>query len=335
MQNKIKLSVVVPVYNVEKYLADCLESIFNQDLNPEDFEVILVNDGSTDSSLSICESYQSNHRNIKIVNQKNQGLSIARNVGIENAIGKYLYFIDSDDFLTKKCFNQILAIMEEKDLDFFGFGLYRSSIRDVEKPLVESKLELNFRGTGLEIVMDFNFNNGVWWYVFKRNLVDDLKFIEGRFCEDGLFTPRLLLKVNKALISSEKIYCYYINELSIVKNKNVAKNLKLIDDMFFAVANFDEMLSLVPANNHKAFKSLRRRQETYVYYGIIRFLKANRSTKELFNRLNQLNFKSYKAYPMKAFTGYNKKDEFLIFIFNHKWMLAALNEINKVFKIIK
>ena len=93
-----KVSVIVPVYNVEQYLSDCLESICRQTL--KGIEIIVVNDGSTDNSLSIIKSFQQKYSNIKLINKKNGGLSSARNAGIDMAVGEYLFFVDSDDFIT-------------------------------------------------------------------------------------------------------------------------------------------------------------------------------------------------------------------------------------------
>ena len=92
-----KVSVIVPVYNVEQYLSDCLESICRQTL--KGIEIIVVNDGSTDNSLSIIESFQQKYSNMKLINKKNGGLSSARNAGIDMAVGEYLFFVDSDDFI--------------------------------------------------------------------------------------------------------------------------------------------------------------------------------------------------------------------------------------------
>ena len=92
----IKLSIIVPIYNVEKYIRTCIESIFNQGLSDDNFELILVNDGTPDKSMEVISDIIQNHNNVQIINQPNQGPSIARNKGIQKATGKYLYFIDSD-----------------------------------------------------------------------------------------------------------------------------------------------------------------------------------------------------------------------------------------------
>lgn len=111
------LSIVVPVYNVSSYLSRCLDSLLNQSIDSAAYEIIVVNDGSTDSSLNIAQRYAGNHPQIVIVSQKNGGLSAARNSGVKVARGKYIQFVDSDDYLEPDVLNVLLEKMEREDLD--------------------------------------------------------------------------------------------------------------------------------------------------------------------------------------------------------------------------
>ena len=112
--NNPKISVIIPVYNVEDYLEECLDSIINQTF--KDLEIICINDGSQDNSLNILEEYAEKDNRIKIITTKNQGLSAARNRGLENITGDYVYFIDSDDYLELTAFEELYAVSEEKSL---------------------------------------------------------------------------------------------------------------------------------------------------------------------------------------------------------------------------
>ena len=116
----VKISVVIPVYNVEKYLEQCLDSVIAQSF--EDIEVICVNDGSTDSSLEILKRYADNDSRIKIISQKNKGAGAARNVGIENAAGEYVYFMDSDDYLNSDAFERLNGFLDDEP-DFVMFKI--------------------------------------------------------------------------------------------------------------------------------------------------------------------------------------------------------------------
>ena len=119
----LKLSIIVPVYNVEPHIRPCIESIFNQGLDEKDYEVIIVNDGSTDKSMEMITDIISQHNNIIIINQENQGLSMARNNGIEKASGEYIQFVDSDDLLIDNSLPYLLnqALASKADLVIADF----------------------------------------------------------------------------------------------------------------------------------------------------------------------------------------------------------------------
>ena len=133
------LSIVVPVYNGEKYVAECLESLIAQDIPRSEYEIICVNDGSKDGSLEILESYQASYEHIRIIDQKNSGVSAARNAGLDAAEGDYVWFVDCDDFITTNCLAQLRS--EVKDVDILNFGSYSftGQLSDDERALLEKK----------------------------------------------------------------------------------------------------------------------------------------------------------------------------------------------------
>lgn len=114
------LSLIIPAYNCEKYITDCINSIIHQDLSPCLYEIIIINDGSTDNTLSILEQISKSHNNIQIHTQENQGRHIARNIGARIAKGKYIWFIDNDDVICKNCLKQVIDITEQLNLDVFS-----------------------------------------------------------------------------------------------------------------------------------------------------------------------------------------------------------------------
>ena len=130
----VKVSIIVPVYNVEKYLSKCLESLINQTL--KDIEIICVNDGSTDNSLSILKEYANKDSRIKIIDKQNEGVSVARNTGIEVATGEYLIFVDSDDYLVENACEKALNTIEHNNSDICIFGHYDL----VDEKLVKSSV---------------------------------------------------------------------------------------------------------------------------------------------------------------------------------------------------
>ena len=146
-EKKIKFSIIIPVYNVEKFLERCLKSIC--ELKLEDKEIILINDGSTDNSLEILEKYIKIYpKNIKIISQKNQGVSKARNVGIENSIGEYILFIDSDDFIEPKQTEKILNVAYEQEVDILIGSFFEYFLEENIKlmPFVKKDLDRVYDG---------------------------------------------------------------------------------------------------------------------------------------------------------------------------------------------
>jgi len=337
-EKKPLLSVIIPVYNVEKFVEECVLSVFNQNLEQKDFEIILVNDGSTDNSLEICRNIEKNNENVYVISQQNRGLSGARNTGIKHSRGEYLYFIDSDDFLEPGYLSDFLKIALANNYDFVGFGSKRVSHR-YKDMLISSREELHFKlsGDGIQIIADFNFNNGVWWYLIKKNVLEDLWFVEDRLCEDGIFTAEMLLSVKNGVVYSNEVYNYYVNPDSIVQTVNSDRRKKMIRDMIFASTKFNAIIRKFDFNlNHKAFVRLRSRQQSYLFYAFIRMLKGNFSFKEFMLAIKQVNSGEFRIYPIKIFDGYGSmQNKLLIYVFNHKLFLRAVIFFNSKLKFIK
>lgn len=191
----MKFSIIIPVYNVELYLKDCLDSILGQNFN--DFEIICINDGSTDLSLDILNSY--NDPRIKIINQKNSGQSAARNLGLSTAKGEYIWFIDSDDKIAEDSLwslNNYILKNDSPNIIFFNSSIFYDN--DILQQKGWFQYKRNFYGS--TNIIEF-FNNEMLkktliispcMYIFKRNLNKDLCFINGIIHEDNPFLIQLI-----------------------------------------------------------------------------------------------------------------------------------------------
>ena len=213
--NAVKVSVVVPVYNVESYLRECLDSICAQTL--EDIEIICVNDGSTDSSPSILRTYAEADKRIRIIDQENGGLSAARNSGMAAAVGEYLYFCDSDDYILKDTLAVLYREAKEKELDILLF----SGESFFERPELEKKLgryrdyykceALSCR-SGAELFDELwridRFRPSIPLQFYRRQFLIEaqLSFMKGLISEDELFTPFALLKAQRAASTADVFY---------------------------------------------------------------------------------------------------------------------------------
>lgn len=330
---KKKISFIIPVFNVEKYVKECVQSICMQGLNWSEFEVVLINDGSTDNSESVCEELVRNNQNVILKNQKNKGQSAARNYGMSIASGEFIMFVDSDDFLNPGYLVRLMKKIDDNNLDFLGFD-YELTSRRFDSDLQTEALEFVCGGAGTAIIEDYHYNNGPCWYIFKRDILNGLKFEEGRLCEDGIFTAQLLLRVKSGEIYKNKVYCYFENNLSTVKTSDVERKFKINDDMFYAVNKFKEIIDMASTKNARL--RLIDRQESYTFFGLVRYLRNRRSYQELLPVLEELSSGANKGYPIRVFNGYGSfKNKLLIQIFNNKFLLSSLINFNRVFKFIK
>ena len=233
---KYKISIIIPVYNVEKYVIECLDSI---DFNNQDWQVVLVNDGSTDSSYDLIKEYEK-YENVKIISQENAGLSVARNTGISNADGDYVMFLDSDDMLSDRFQN---IIDESANLDgtvYFWASVLKYDDRIIYDELVFKKLKSN-RISSDEIRKFFCRNSisyVAWRYLLPRRVAKTIGFEKGVCNEDELFTTKLLSMDNKYEYVPSVNYIYrrvrigsITSKVTIKHYESTVKILKLLSEM--------------------------------------------------------------------------------------------------------
>lgn len=246
------LSIIVPIYNVERYLPKCLDSLLNQDLSAEDYEIILVDDGSPDRCGAICDEYASKYGNIRVIHRKNGGLSAARNSGIEVAQGKYIQFVDSDDYLEPNVLKALVEKMETDNLDVLRFN-YRNVNEEYEvfDPNKAGKLYVDYRDEVCAGIAFLNERLGFACYVvqfmLKTELVKSIPlFKEGICFEDVEWTPRVLIAANSVTSVSTIVYDYLIHQGSITKSVDPKKRQKLLDDSLTLIdAQKGQMQSVV------------------------------------------------------------------------------------------
>ncbi|GAB1766401.1 glycosyltransferase [Priestia megaterium] len=238
------LSIVLPVYNVEPYLRECLDSILKNDI--VEFEVVAVNDGSSDNSLNILEEYSSKYKNIKIISQINRGLSVARNVGLENSLGEYIYFFDSDDILTENiCLFNWIKDINEVDIITFNAEVFEEDIsRGVkgvntykEHNLAGNRNEINnisfVSYTGEEyfhiIKNKKQYSPVVWRRIYKKSFLTDnnILFFPGLIpAEDDLhFFQTLFLNPNIIHVERD-VLLHRIRTTSIMSNLSRNRSYK-------------------------------------------------------------------------------------------------------------
>lgn len=216
------ISVIIPVYNVEKYLVQCLQSVVEQTYT--NLEIILIDDGSTDSSPMICDTFAREDERIKVIHQSNGGLSCARNLGLDIMQGDYVSFVDSDDWIDRDMFAKLLGILEEESADiaicsyYWVRGEHHLPVDNSGKKVVYT------RETALkELFRDKIIRNYVCDKFYKRELFDGIRFPIGRFYEDIAITYKLFDKARKIVSIGVPKYYYRVHDNSIVAKENPIK----------------------------------------------------------------------------------------------------------------
>ena len=232
------ISVIVPVYNVEKYLDKCIQSLINQTY--ENIEILLINDGSKDSSLEICEAWKNEDNRIKVFDKNNGGLSDARNYGISHSIGSYLYFVDSDDWVPIYAIEKLYKLILEKDADIVCGRIQEVFKRNVventacAKFLVEEFDTIN----GLEKLMYMHgVTNSASAKLYKKELFDGITYPYRKIYEDLGTTYKLFGRSKKIILTDIIVYYYYKENPHSIVNSNYSRNE--LDRINFSIEELD------------------------------------------------------------------------------------------------
>lgn len=220
------VSVVIPVYNVQNYIKKCLDSVLAQSY--KNLELILVDDGSKDDSGSICDTYALKDDRIKVIHKKNGGLSDARNVGIEQAGGEYITFIDSDDFVAENMIELLYKSMEEHQADVaIGDALHVFDSAECSFSSVEKCREYTPEEAIEEMWYQTGFLPSAWGKLYKRKLFSNLKFKVGIIFEDIDIMHEIFYAANKIVYNSSQLYAYVHRENSITTHKFSQRDLEI------------------------------------------------------------------------------------------------------------
>jgi len=262
----MKISIIIPVYNTEKYLESCLVSIFNSTFL--DFEVILINDGSTDNSGEICNVFQRKYPNIVTLHKTNSGQGICRNLGIQMARGEYVLFVDSDDSINNDFLANLVTFNEIDKQDVI--------VTDLKK--VYATKEIYFKNL-IEFSRDMKINlmlshpGSVAKLIRKEILIsNNVVFEAGRIFEDLTFNVRLALAANKIMYIPKAFYNYQIREKSTTNNAQL--DIKF-DDIYYIVSQIDNLLTLNPKEMEYLYI------EHILYSASLRFLKYTNTEQQV------------------------------------------------------
>ena len=261
---KAKISVIIPIYNVEKYLKRCLDSVINQTY--KNLEIILVDDGSTDSSGRICDEYAAKDKRIVIIHKENGGISDARNKGLDICTGEYISFIDSDDWIDINYFNILLMYLVNSNSDISCCDYLRTG-KYITYFAYNKEIEIQMfnKHDGLEFYLEKDIVSA-WAKLYKKEIFRELKFPVGKINEDISTIFIAFSKAIKIVYVNQKLYFYYKNIESITKSKFTSKNLDL-------VKAYEEIVTLSKkySENIQSLADFRLKKAYFSLLGIIAY----------------------------------------------------------------
>lgn len=260
------LSIIIPLYNTEDYIEECLDSVLAASIPKEDYEVIVIDDGSTDGSKALVEAYQNKHAgfNIKLHSQENRGLGAARNIGIEKAKGDYLYFLDSDDRLRSPEFYKIYSDLRHNPLDaifFDGESFYMEPIKRSGNINYKRKKSYGSYGQGEKLLSDFikngDYRSSACLYIFRRSIIKNkLSFPEKCRFEDNYFTSSLFFLINECkhirLVAFER----RVRAGSIMTTATLEHQFEDYSKIFWHMINQLELLPFHSEDGKKTYKKI-------------------------------------------------------------------------------
>ena len=280
------VSIIVPVYNVSKYLSKCIESLIHQKY--KNIEIILVNDGSSDNSLNICKKYQKKDNRIVLIDKKNGGVSSARNAGVAIAKGEYIVFVDGDDYLELDFVKYMVDIITKNNCDF---AISKNCFKyENEKQVLKDHVEYIDAKEATVLVLSLTLEVGCWNKMYKKELISNIRFDEKQFFGEGLqFITCVAQRANITAVGERKVYHY--------RQDNVSSATKKYN--YYKLVNGEKSLELIESHliihDDKVYHQLYTHYCMF-YYNAIALTLKNDSNKEYSDAISVWKKKAKKNY---------------------------------------
>ncbi len=327
----LMLSIIVPVYNAEKYLTGCLDSLLMQDVSYTEYEILCIDDGSTDLSPSILDRYANAYENFRVIHKQNQGVSATRNLGIDLAKGRYLWFVDSDDCIQCNALSRILEVLRQYTPELLRMGWERVP-GDFTIPLNQTHLLPEKWCACDDPIASPRY---VWCAIIQKELILDhgIKFREDmKYCEDTLFMCQVYLYLTKAVPYFKVPIYYYRDSIGAVTSKDdfTSRDQKVTD--FMKVIEFYRgCMHCVEANQSKLALLLQREEDSrYVLLGMLPGSTLSRSRiHEAINKYDLIPIRFKYSLPLKVTSAkewiknkmlFKSKPLFDVYIIVFRWM---------------
>lgn len=333
----MRLSILIPMYNAKKFIGNCIESILSQSIAEEDYEIIIIDDGSKDNSVDLVKNYAKQHKNIILHQEQNSGNFSTRNKLLKLAKGDYIYNLDNDDYIAYNCLSDLLKIAESKQLDIIGFDTIETTSLDMfDLPeSIDSKDIILSSGKEF-IENNIHFRHELWCYFIKRNLVlkHDMSFSKNEYNADVVFILQALLKSKKVGYLPISIHRYVQTESSLMRSKNFDITYKRIEYMQMMINNKSKLINGLKKepNSDILIENLCYRRDVFTFFNIINMLRNPFSLTQVKAKIKS--FKAVGAYPIKNFNRhkYNSiKYSLLLALINSEALIYTFIIIKKLF----
>lgn len=312
------VSIVIPVYNVEKYLNKCINTVINQSF--KDLEILLVDDGSTDNSGKICDEFALTDNRIKVIHKANGGLSDARNVGIENATSEWITFIDSDDYVSEDYVEYLFQLVNQYNADIsIATFTYVTNNKKIEKS-TGSVYVMNTETALKRMLMNDGFDMGAWGKMYRTKYFIDIKYPVGKLFEDSGTTYKLVDKATKIVFGSKPIYFYINRDDSIVNSTFNPRKLDLIE-MNLEMMDFIKQF-------YPEIESAAKRRVLWAYFSTLNQVVSSKNKKTIsqfapplvkYIKENKYFFKNCKELPKRDRIAFFILDKFGLRVYSYSW----------------
>ena len=266
------ISIIVPVYNVEQYLDKCLDSLTNQTY--KNLEIILIDDGSTDSSGKKCDEWKQKDTRITVIHKQNSGVSSARNMGLNKSTGTYVIFIDSDDYCDIKMIEKLYFLIKKYNSEMAicsFYYLYDNYLKEAKK--LKNLLKMN-KTTFLDNINQDYYKGYLWNKLLKKELLKNLQFDENKYiCEDMFFVINYLENCNNIIYTDQSLYYYRQNNNSVMHNMNLNK-------VYHHVKSLDEIITLIKERYHSKIYYSLEVENIYIASNLKYYIKKNNKNDE-------------------------------------------------------
>ena len=338
----MKLSILIPMYNAQDYIGNCIDSLLHQNLSKDDYEIIVMDDGSSDESVKIIEDYQKEHKHIRLYKASNSGAYSTRNKLLKLAQGDYIYNLDADDYVVYNCLADVIHLAESNELDIIGFKTAETTVLNDTALSQNITLDIMDVSSGKEFIEHHTYlRHEIWWYFIKKDFLfkHHKSFNNNEYNADVVFTLQSFLNADKVGYIPISIHRYVQTPNSLMRSADFEITRKRIEYIQMMIVNKTKLIDDVNNDNDLdvVIDSMKHRRDIFTFFNIINMIKNPFRLNYIKDKIEI--FKEIDAYPIKHFNK-NRYKAFrygvLVKILNNESVLYSLIAFKNFFsKTIK